>query len=160
MATATAAKSLSTSAVQPQDRGFDSEREKFVVFTVPAAADAYPFKFKPYRKIQITRINLGNGDVTQATTTNTTAIDCDIYSDGATPAKVHDVAAKAAATGLAAEKSLDLTLSTTTANRVCEATEMVRMLVTVVGTQGPCSVTMSYVELDANSPSSVPVWTV
>lgn len=158
--TATPAKSLSTAAVQPQDRGFDSEREKFVTFVTPLTADAYPYKFKPYRKIQITRITLLNGNVTQATATNTVAVDVDIYSDGATPAKVHDVAAKAATTGLAAEKGLDLTLSTTLANTICENTEMVRALITVVGTMGPCTLQLAYVELDANSPSVAPDWTV
>lgn len=158
--TASSAKSLSTAAVQPQDRGLDSERAKHVVFTYPAAADLYAYKFKPYRKIQVLRVVLANGDVAQATATNTTALDVDVYSDGATPAKVHDVAAKAATTALAAEKTTDLTLSTTLANTICEATEMLRVAVTVVGTQGPGSVIIEYVELDANTPSVEPDWTV
>lgn len=141
--TASPAKSLSTARVSPQDRGFDSDYEHHINFSFPiVSANRSWF---PQQKIRITRISMANGDTAQAATTNTTALDIDSEDNAGT--KVADIAALAVGV-VAADVAVDLTLSTTEANLVIEATETVKIAATIAGTQGEFDVAISYKVLD------------
>ena len=157
--TASPAVSLSTADTPPQHRFMDSDREKILsipVGVITATTHAFPVFFG--KKVQITGASLGNGDVAMATATDTTALDIDVYSNGATPAKVHDVCAIAATVGAAANKVLQATISTVVANTIVEATEYLRVLVTKAGTQGATTITVRYIELALSD--EIADWTV
>lgn len=141
--TASAAKSVSTAAVPPQNRGFDSDRLKSIVLPLGAASVQYNIAFP--NRVQIMAIDYANGAVAQAAATNTTALNID-SEDGA-GTKVKDIAAKAAATTLAADARTSLTLATAAADNVLETTEILRIDQTIAGTQGTSVLTISYVDL-------------
>lgn len=142
---ASPAKTVSTAAVKPQDRGFDSDRLREVVFQFLGTADL-ALQWSPARKVQVVGVVVTNGAVAMAASTNTTLVDVDSY-DGANT-KVADIASKLAATTLAAGARSSLTLSTTVADTVVENTETVFINSDITGTQGPHTVTIQYVDLE------------
>ena len=135
---------ISTAKVAPQDRGFDSDYEHTVNFSMPiGSANRSWF---PAEKIRITRITMANGDVDQSAATNTTALDIDSENNAGT--KVADIAPKAAGTAVAMDVAIDLVLSTTEADLVIEATETVKIAATIAGIQGEFDVAISYKKLE------------
>ncbi len=151
--TATPKKTLSTARVAPQDRGFDSDREQHIVLAFPAAVDALAsLSWRPRQKVRITNISMVNGLVAQAASTNTTVLDIDIEDGAGT--KTHDVATLAAGV-VAADIFIDLTLSTTEADLVIESTEILKVLDTVVGTQGEMAISVAFVALDVRDTATV-----
>src|SRR3990167_1004841 len=172
--TASPSKSLSTAAVQPQDRMFNSDREQFVSLFLPGTGpeeivtfdipgtdpeEEVRIQFTPGtgslqrnlalgRKVEITSVVVTNNNVAMAAATNTTAISVD-SEDGA-GTKTHDIADKAAGTAIAADALLSLTLtgSAGDATRIVEATEIIRIDSTVVGTQGSFDVSIRYRPID------------
>lgn len=148
--TATPAVALSTAVVPPQARGFDSERVKTLFVKFGAASEQINVAFP--NKVQIVDVRYTNGATAQATATNTTAINID-SEDGA-GTKVADIAAKAAATALAADATSSLTVSSTQADNIIETTEILRIDQTIQGTQTSSVLSISYVDL------AVPNYTV
>lgn len=142
--TATPAKTASTANVAPQDRGFDSDYEHTVNFSMPVGSATR--SWFPKEKIRITRITMSNGDVAQAASTNTTALDID--SEDNAGAKVADIAPKAANLAVAIDVGVELVLSTTEADLVIEDTETVKIAATIAGTQGEFDVAVSYKKLE------------
>src|SRR3990167_4006199 len=127
------AKALITAVVAPQNRMFDSDKEKQVVLSFADTAD-HALAWVPGRRVKITGLRVANGAVLQDTATNTTLVDVDIYdNDATTPAKTHDVGAKAAATAIKANGWATITISSTAADSVVEATESVRALFDITG---------------------------
>ena len=149
--TATPKRTLSTARVTPQDRGFDSDREQHICIGFSGVA-TQSLSWRPRQKVRITNISMVNGLVAQAASTNTTVLDIDI-EDGA-GAKTHDVAAHAAAV-VAADVFVDLTLSTTEADLVMEASEILKCLSTIAGTQGTHAISISFVALDVRDTATV-----
>lgn len=144
MATPVAAFSVSTAAVPPQNRMFDSDIEEYVILKGTGLVNE-SLNWFPGRKIRITSLRMANGLVAQAASTNTTVFDID-SEDGA-GAKVNDIATKAASV-VAADVVVSLTLSTTEADLVIGATEMLKCLVTIAGTQGQFTISVGFKRLD------------
>lgn len=139
--TPAAAFTPSTASVPPQARMVSSDVVKDVALNFELAA-SQQINWSPGEKVRIVEIRVINNATAQAATTNTTALNVDIEDGAGT--KTHDVATKAAGTALAADAMVALTLSTTEADLVVEATEIVRIDRTVVGTQGSFVVNIKY----------------
>ena len=152
---ATPAKTVSTAKVKPQDRGFDSDRLREVVFQFLGTADL-ALQWSPARKVQVVEVVVTNGAVAMAASTNTTLVDVDSY-DGA-DTKVADIATKAAATTLAAGALSALGVSSTVADNIIQSTETVFINSDITGTQGPHTVTIQYVDLEVSDLATD--WTV
>lgn len=141
----TAAKSLSTTVVKPQDRNLPSDVVKSVALTCDGGADQV-FSFATGRIFTVVAARVLNGAVLQDTATNTTAVTIDQYdNDATTPAKVGTtIATKAAATAIKANGWLELTVTATSAQ--IPATNSVRALFDVTGTQGAVTLVLDYIE--------------
>ncbi len=142
-----AAFTVSTASVPPQNRIISSDVVKDVALNFELAA-SQQINWSPGEKCRIVEVRVINNATAQAAATNTTLINVDI-EDGA-GAKTHDVATKAAATALAADAMVALTLSTTEADLVMENTEILRIDRTVVGTQGSFVVNVKYKLLEVS----------
>lgn len=121
----------------------EDPRQVSISFNGDAAAATGSAAFAPGQKIKIVKIELVNGDVAIAASTNTTAIGVDIY-DAAGTGKTHDVADKADTVAVGVRVSLELTLSTTEADLIVEADETIQVIRTIASTQGEMTLVISY----------------
>ena len=122
-----------------------TQAEGAVVITYVPLDLVHSINWFPNQRILITRITGCNGLTAMAATVNTTAWDIDTEDGAGT--KVKDVAALAVGVYAVDAKIAALTLATTNADLIVEASEIVKMLVTQVGLQGEGTISIWYKDL-------------
>ena len=120
----------------------DDPRQINIDFTQASAATGSA-AWAPGRKVRILAIRLVNGDVAIAASTNTTALDIDVF-DAPGTGKEADLTGKLATVAVAAKVALTLTLSSTDADRIIEADETLQVIRTIASTQGEMALTIDF----------------